>query len=77
MGTNNNVVSVKRSDFEVFEALAFDSESTGLTKSGKLWSKTRNHDHADVPHVQLVILNTVTFKKTTKKVSSFWKKKNI
>ena len=33
MGTLNNVVQVKRSDFEVFEALAIDSIS--VTTSGK------------------------------------------
>ena len=29
MGSKNNLVSVKKSDFEVFQALAMDSESMG------------------------------------------------
>ena len=35
VGTQNNVVSVKSSDFEVFEALAMDSVSAGVSKSSK------------------------------------------
>ena len=35
LGTKNNVVIVRESDFEVFEALAMDSVSTG--EKGKIW----------------------------------------
>jgi hypothetical protein len=35
MGSKNNQVHVKASDFEVFEALAMDSVSTGHNKSGE------------------------------------------
>ena len=34
-GSENNVVTVRGSDFEVFEALAMDSASTGHSKTGE------------------------------------------
>lgn len=36
MGSKNNLVSVKKSDFEVFQALAMDSESMGQNQQSKL-----------------------------------------
>jgi 5'-AMP-activated protein kinase regulatory beta subunit len=35
MGSKNNLVSVKKSDFEVFQALAMDSESMGSNQQRK------------------------------------------
>jgi hypothetical protein len=35
MGSKNNLVSVKKSDFEVFQALAMDSESAGSNQQCK------------------------------------------
>ena len=35
VGTKNNMVSVKQSDFEVFQALAKDSESVSQTQQSK------------------------------------------
>ena len=36
MGSHNNVINVSSTDFEVFEALAMDSVSTGHSKMGKM-----------------------------------------
>jgi hypothetical protein len=35
MGSKNNLVSVKKSDFEVFQALDLDSESMGSNQQRK------------------------------------------
>ena len=45
LGTKNNVVTVKTSDFEVFEALACDSVSLGQEKSGKPRRPFQYKDH--------------------------------
>lgn len=40
MGSKNNLVSVKRSDFEVFQALDMDSESASDRQQSKLLCDT-------------------------------------
>lgn len=40
MGSKNNLVSVKRSDFEVFQALAKDSESVHQSEQRE-WSQVK------------------------------------
>lgn len=68
MGSKNNCVSVKKSDFEVFQALAKDSE--GISSSAqseyaqdipppKPWEKTQGPPVLP-PHLLQVILNKDT-----------------
>lgn len=68
MGSKNNCVSVKKSDFEVFEALAKDSEgisSSAQSEYGqdvpahKPWEKTAGPPILP-PHLLQVILNKDT-----------------
>ncbi|XP_026281601.1 5'-AMP-activated protein kinase subunit beta-1 isoform X3 [Frankliniella occidentalis] len=68
VGTKNNMVSVKRSDFEVFQALAKDSESVSQTiqsdycqeiPQNKPWEKVPGPPILP-PHLLQVILNKDT-----------------
>ncbi|CAB0001318.1 unnamed protein product [Nesidiocoris tenuis] len=65
MGSKNNVISVKNSDFEVFQALAMDSETGTHTQPGE-WGQTipaskpweKPHGPPILPpHLLQVILN--------------------
>lgn len=78
MGSKNNLVSVKKSDFEVFQALAKDSEgvtSSAQTEYGqeipphKPWEKVPGPPILP-PHLLQVILN----KDTPLSVSSIQKR---
>lgn len=45
MGTENNIVTVRASDFEVFEALATDSVNSGHSRGpGRHYSKDEGRD---------------------------------
>lgn len=77
MGSKNNLVSVRKSDFEVFQALAKDSEgiiSSAQTEYGqevpphKPWEKTAGPPILP-PHLLQVILN----KDTPLSVSRYYK----
>lgn len=68
VGTKNNLVSVRQSDFEVFQALAKDSEETGKDESreygqdiptSKPWGKESGPPVLP-PHLLQVILNKDT-----------------
>lgn len=68
MGSKNNLVSVKKSDFEVFQALAMDSESAGSNQqseysqevpANKPWEKVSGPPILP-PHLLQVILNKDT-----------------
>jgi 5'-AMP-activated protein kinase, regulatory beta subunit len=68
IGTKNNMVSVRQSDFEVFQALAKDSEDTDNSEAkeysqdipqSKPWEKT-NGPPILPPHLLQVILNKDT-----------------
>lgn len=67
-GTKNNLISVRRSDFEVFQALAKDSEDTGSHEQreysqeipqNKPWEK-QSGPPVLPPHLLQVILNKDT-----------------
>lgn len=68
IGTKNNLVSVRKSDFEVFQALAKDSEMNGSTSqkeysqiipTAKPWEKVSGPPVLP-PHLLQVILNKDT-----------------
>ncbi|XP_067009476.1 5'-AMP-activated protein kinase subunit beta-1 [Anabrus simplex] len=68
MGSKNNLISVKKSDFEVFQALAMDSESMGNNQereysqeipANKPWEKVSGPPVLP-PHLLQVILNKDT-----------------
>ena len=52
MGSENNTVGVSSTDFEVFEALAMDSVSTGHSKSGTTGSPTGEYSQEVPPRNQ-------------------------
>ena len=68
MGSKNNLVSVRKSDFEVFEALAKDSEgvtSSAQTKYGQTMPPSKPWEPITgppilPPHLLQVILNKDT-----------------
>lgn len=68
VGTKNNLVSVRQSDFEVFQALAKDSEDTGKDEAkeygqdiptARPWGKESGPPVLP-PHLLQVILNKDT-----------------
>jgi 5'-AMP-activated protein kinase regulatory beta subunit len=52
MGTKNNIIDVKKTDFEVFEALAIDSDTVSHGRKGSVSGSPPGDYSQDIPNVK-------------------------